>query len=394
MDFSLTEEQTMFRDLFRDFAEKEVAKVAEHTDRSEEPPVELLNKAAAQGFFGAPIPEAYGGVGIDWQSYTMLAEELGKHCLSTAITIGLHTSLAAMSILDAGTEEQKQKYLPPMAAGEMIGAFALTEPDAGSDPGSLTTTAERVEGGYKLNGVKSWVANAGVGGVFVVFAATNPGAKQNGLSAFIVEKDSPGVMVGYREKTLGLRGLGIHTVYFEDCFVPEINLLGGENQGWDIIIRAFNRVRLTLAAISLGAAEASLALGVTFAAERKQFGTQIANKQAIQNYVADVSTDIEALRGLVRHAAWLADEAGRGNRAPTEFGRAASMAKYFGARVAKDAANKMLQVHGGYGFSDEYAISRFYRDVRALRILGGTDEMQRYVVARAAFEEKGIRIQP
>ncbi|MBI2976437.1 MAG: acyl-CoA dehydrogenase family protein [Chloroflexi bacterium] len=387
MDFSLTEEQTMFRDLFRDFAEKEVAKIAEHVDRSEEPPLDLYKKAAAQGFFGAPIPEAYGGVGIDWLSYTLLAEELGKHCLSTAVTIAIHTSLAAMSILDVGTEEQKQKHLPAMAAGEVIGAFALTEPDAGSDPGSLTTRADKVEGGYRLNGTKNWVSNAGLGGVMVVFASTHPGARHKGISAFVVANDAPGVMIGYREKTLGLRGMDIRTVYLEDCFVPEANRLNGENEGWAIVVRAFDRVRLTLAAVALGAAQTALALGVTFAAERKQFGVQIAHKQAMQNYVADTATDIEALRGLVRHAAWLA---GSGQ----EFGRAASMAKYFGGRVAKDAANKMLQVHGGYGFSDEYAISRYYRDVRALRLLGGTDEIQRYVVARAAFEEKGLRIQP
>lgn len=393
MDFSLTEEQIMFRDLFRDFAEKEVAKLAEHIDRAEEPPLDLFKKAAAQGFFGAPIPEAYGGVGIDWQSYCMLAEELAKHCLTTAVTIGLHTSLAAMSILDAGSEEQKQNYLPPMAAGEM-GAFALTEPDAGTDVGAVATSAEKTEGGYRLNGVKTWVTNGGLAGVFIVFASTDPKARRKGLTAFIVEKDTPGLTVGYREKTLGLRGLDIRTIYFDDCIVPESNRLGNENGGWEIIHRAFDRVRLTLAAVALGAAEASLALGVTFAAERKQFGTQIANKQAIQNYVADAATDIEALRGLVRHAAWLADQRGRDDRAPADFGRAASMAKYFGARAAKDAANKMLQTHGGYGFSDEYAISRYYRDVRALRILGGTDEIQRYVVARAAFEEKGITIQP
>src|SRR5574341_460022 len=176
MDFSLTEEQVMFRDMFRDFAEKEVAKAAEHTDRNEEPPLELFKKAAAQGFFGAPIPEQYGGVGLDWQSYCLLAEELGKHCLSTATTVAIHTSLAAMSILDVGTEEQKQKYLPPMAAGERIGSFALTEPDAGSDPGSLTTAADKVEDGYRLNGIKGWVSNAGIGGVLVVFASTTPGA--------------------------------------------------------------------------------------------------------------------------------------------------------------------------------------------------------------------------
>lgn len=388
MDFSLSEEQLMFRDLFRDFAENEVAKTAEHTDRSEAPPLDLYKKAAAQGFFGAPIPEAYGGVGIDSLSLAMLAEELAKHCVSTAITIGIHTSLVATTILHAGSEEQKKKYLPPMAAGEMIGAFALTEPDAGSDPGALATRAEKVDGGYRINGIKNWVSNGGIGGAYLVFASTTPSARHRGISAFVVEKDSPGVVVGYREKTLGVRGMDIRTMYFEDCFVPDANLLHEENRGWEVVVQAFNRVRLTLAAVALGAAEASLALGLTFAAERKQFGAPIAHKQAIQNYIADTAIEIEALRGLIRRAAWLAD-----SDSP-EFGRAAAMAKYFGARVAKEAANKMLQVHGGYGFSEEYAISRLYRDVRALRLLGGTDEIQRYVVARSAFEEKGIRIQP
>ncbi len=389
MDFSLTEEQTMFRDLFRDFAEKEIAKVAEHVDRSEEPPLALFQKAAAQGFFGGPIPEAYGGVGVDWLSYANLMEEIGKHCLSTAITIGTHTSLAALSILGHGTEDQKQKYLPALAAGETIGAFALTEPEAGSDAGmgAMATTATKVEGGYRLNGTKTWVTNGGLGGLTLVIAATAPGQGAKGLTVFIVPNDAEGVTVGYREHTLGLRGLDIRTLYFENVFVPDAARLGEENGGWEVARQAQDRLRLTLAAIALGAAEACLALGVTFAAERKQFGIQIAHKQALQNYVADVSVEIEALRGLVRQAAWLADTG-------QDFARAASMAKYHGARTAKDAANKMLQVHGGYGFSDEYAISRYYRDVRALRVMGGTDELQRFGMAQAAFADKGLAIQP
>jgi alkylation response protein AidB-like acyl-CoA dehydrogenase len=387
MDFSLTEEQTMFRDLFRDFAEKEIAKVAEHVDRSEEPPLELFKKAAAQGFFGAPIPETYGGVGIDWLSYSLMSEEFGKHCLSTAITIGLHTSLAALSIRAAGTEEQKQRYLPALAAGEMVGALALTEPEAGSDSGAVTTTATKVEGGYRLNGTKTWVTNGGLGGLTMVLASTKPGAGQKGLSVFIVPNQTEGLTIGYRERTLGLRGLDIRTLYFENVFVPDAALLGEEHGGWAVAKPAFDRVRLTLAAIALGAAEACLALGVTFAAERKQFGVAIAHKQAMQNYVAEAAIEIEALRGLVRQAAWLADTG-------QDFSQAASIAKYHGARTAKDVANKMLQVHGGYGFSDEYAISRYYRDVRALRIMGGTDEMQRQAVAQAAFADKGLLLQP
>jgi alkylation response protein AidB-like acyl-CoA dehydrogenase len=385
MDFSLTEEQQMFRDLFRDFAEKEVAPLAEHTDKAEAPPVDLLQKAAAQGFLGATIPEAFGGAGLDYLTFTLLAEEIAKHCLSTAITIAIHTTLASMSILDAGSEEQKQKYLPRLAGGE-LGAFALTEPEAGSDPGSLQTRARRENGTFDLEGVKNWVSNGGLASVFVVFASTEPGAKHRGLSAFILEKDLVG-LVGQREPTLGLRGMDIRTLYFEGSRVPAENLLGPLNGGWPIVLRAFERVRLALAAAALGAAEGALAHGVRFAAERKQFGVPIAQKQAIQNYIADCAVEIESLRHLVHYTAWLADSG-------QLFGRQASMAKYLGARVAKDTANKMLQVHGGYGFSDEYPISRIYRDVRALQLLGGTDEIQRYAVARGVLDEKGLKIQP
>lgn len=234
MDFSLTEEQQMFRDLFRDFAEKEVARVAEHTDKTEEPPVEVLQKAAAQGFLGATIPEPYGGAGLDYLTFTLLAEEIAKHCLSTAITISIHTLLASMSILDAGTEEQKQKYLPRLAGGELA-SFALTEPDAGSDPGSLQTRARRENGTFYLDGVKNWVSNGGLASVHVVFASTEPGKRHQGLSAFIVEKDSPFVMVGHREPTLGLRGMDIRTIYFEDGHIPADNLLGPLNGGWPIV---------------------------------------------------------------------------------------------------------------------------------------------------------------
>ncbi len=382
MDFSLTEEQQMFHDLFRDFAEKEVAKVAEHTDRAEEPPIELFKKAAAQGFLGANTPEQYGGAALDTLTTTLLIESIARHCLSTAVTLAIHTALASGSILDAGTEEQKETYLPRLAGGELA-AFALTEPEAGSDAQALQTQAIADNGHYRLNGVKSWVSNAGPASVLVVIARTGP----ENLSAFIVEKTSPGLSLGQREPTLGVRGVDIRTVYLEDVRVPAANLLGALHGGWPIALRAFDRVRVCLAAAALGAAEGALALGVKFAAERKQFGTSIANKQAIQNMVADSAVEIESLRHFVHHTAWLADTG-------QPYSQAASMVKYLGARVAKDAANKMLQVHGGYGFSDEYVISRVYRDVRALRFLGGTDEIGRFAVAREVFAETGMKLQP
>ena len=386
MDFALTEEQQMFRDLFRDFADKEVAPLAEHNDQTEEPPVGLFSKAASQGFLGATLPEQYGGAGMDMFTYCLLVEAIAQHCLATAAALGIHTMLAAMTILDAGSDAQKQAILPRLAGGE-LGAFALTEPEAGSDAGAVQTCAARSDGHFRLDGVKSWVTNGGLAGVYVVVALTDPGATHHGLSAFIVDATTPGLTVGHREPTLGMRSLDIRTVYFDNCQVPAENLLGELNQGWTVVLRAFNRVRLSLAAAALGAAEGALALGVKFAIERRQFGAAIAQKQAIQNYVADCAVEIEALRHMVEHTAWLADSG-------QAFGPQASMAKYFGARVAHETANKMLQVHGGYGFSDEYAISRVYRDVRALRLLGGTDEMQRYAVARSVFDQQDVKIQP
>jgi alkylation response protein AidB-like acyl-CoA dehydrogenase len=386
MNYALSEEQQMFRDMFREFAEREVAPLAEHTDRSEEPPVTLLRKAAQQGLLAAALPEAYGGAGLDYISYALLVEEIAKCCLSTAATIGIHCMLSAMTILDAGTEAQKEAFLPRMAGGE-LGTFALTEPEAGSDPGSLQTQARSVNGHYAIDGVKSWVTNGSVAGLHVVFALTEPGARHRGISAFVVEASAPGLAVGHRDHTLGMRGLDIRTIYFEDCCVPGENLLGERNHGWPLVLAAFNRVRLSLAAAALGAAEAALNLGTRFAIERRQFGVPIAQKQAIQNYFADCAIAVESLRHMVFYAAWLADSG-------KEFGAQASMAKVLGARVAGDTANKMLQVHGGYGFSDEYAISRVYRDVRALRILGGTDQIQQYAVARALFDRHGLKIQP
>jgi alkylation response protein AidB-like acyl-CoA dehydrogenase len=386
MDFNLSEEQLMFRDLFRDFAEKEVARVAEHTDQAEAPPAEVLQKAAAQGFLGAPFPEALGGAAMDPLTYCLLLEALARQCASTAVTVAVHTSLAGLTILEAGTDAQKENYLPRLAGGE-LGAFALTEPEAGSDTTTLQTRAELAGGGWHFDGVKSWVSNGGTAGVFVVFAATAPAKRQAGLSAFIVEKSAPFLVVGHREPTLGLRGLDVRTLYLEGGPLPEGELLGPLNGGWELAQRAQDRFKLALAAVSLGLAENALDLGVRFAVERKQFGTAIAQKGAIQTYLADCAAEIESVRHLVHHAAWLADQG-------QDYRQAATIAKFLGARVAKDTANKMLQVHGGYGFSDEYAISRVYRDSRALKIIGGTDEVQRFLVAQAVLKEAGVTIQP
>ena len=387
MDFSLTEEQQMFQKMFRDFATKEVAPLAEETDHEEKPPLELLKKAAMQGFLGALIPEEYGGVGLDIVSYCMMLEELAKACASTAMTISVHNGLAAKTILDNGNEEQKRKYLEPMAMGDKIGAFALTEPAAGSDVAALEATAIKDDDKYVLNGNKIWVSNGDIASVFVVFAKTNPEAGGKGISAFIVERGMPGFKVGYREKTLGLRGLTCSTLYFDDCQVPAENLLGQEGAGFKIAMKALDFARLSLSAICLGGAQAALEVGVRFATEREQFGGPIALKQAIQNFIADTAAEIEALRYLVYHTAWLAD---RGE----PYTQEASIAKLIGSQTAMQAANRMLQVHGGYGYMKEYPIERMYRDFRALEILEGTSEIQRFIIASHILREKGIKIKP
>jgi acyl-CoA dehydrogenase len=276
-----------------------------------------------------------------------------------------------------------------MALGEKIGSFALTEPAAGSDIAALETRASHVCNGqdYILNGCKVWASNGEIADIFVVFAVTDPEAGDKGISAFIVEKDTPGFKVGYREKTMGLRGLTCNTLYFDDCKLPAENLLGEEGEGLKIATTASDFARLSLSAICLGGAQAALEAGIQFAVEREQFGGPIALKQAIQNFIADAAAEVEALRYLVYHAAWLADQG-------EPYTRDASIAKLIGSEAAMRIANKMLQVHGGYGYMKEYAIERMYRDFRALRIMQGTSEMQRFVIARDILKEKGLAIKP
>ena len=387
MDFALNEEQRMFQKMFRDFVTNEVAPLAEEIDQEEKPPLELLPKAAMQGFLGALLPEEYEGVALDAISYCLLLEELARACVSTAMTISVHNGLVSKTILENGSDEQKGKYLEAMALGEKIGCFALTEPAAGSDPTAMETRASQDGEDYILNGCKTWASNGEIADVFLVCAITDPEAGPKGISAFIVEKDTPGFKVGYREKTLGLRGLICNTLYFDDCRLPAANLLGQEGEGFKIAMKALDFARLSLSAICLGGAQAALEVGVQFAVEHEEFGGPIALKQAIQNFIADTAAEIEALRYLVYHTAWLADTG-------EPYTRHASMAKLFGSEMAMRAANNMLQVHGGFGYMKEYAIERMYRDFRALQIVEGTSEMQRFVIARDILKEKGIQIKP
>ncbi len=382
MNFSLSEEQLMFKKMFSDFCTKEIRPHGEEIDQTEEPPVKLLQKAASQGFWAALVPEQLGGAGMDIFTYMMMLEELARADMSTALTLSIHNSLVVKTILEYGTTDQKERYLKSLSFGECLGAFALTEASAGSDAGSIKLSAIRNGSEYYLTGSKNWVSNGALAGMFLVFART-----EKGITAFLVDKELPGVKVGYREKTLGLRGVACNTIYFQNAIVPESNRLGEEGQGFQIVLQALDLSRLGMGAIALGGTERALEEAVKFSMEHIQFGAPIAQKQAIQNYIADAKTQIEALRCLVTHTALLAESKQR-------FALEASITKLFGARIAYEVTHKMLQVHGGYGYMKDYPIERFYRDCRALEIIEGTSQIQQFLIAREIYRKEGLEIQP
>jgi alkylation response protein AidB-like acyl-CoA dehydrogenase len=401
MDFTLSKEQDMFLAMFRDFSAKEVAPQVEELDHEEKPPLDVLRKAAQQGFLGATLPERYFGAELDYLSYALLVETLARDSLSVAVTLATHVSLVAMSILAHGTDAQKEEWLPPMAAGEMMGAFALTEPDAGSDVAALQTRStlpqplpgwegsqssppggEGLEVEAILDGIKTWVTNGEIAGLFLVFAQG-----PQGVDAFLVPADAPGLTVGYREPTLGLRSVVFNTVYLEGCRVSGTNRLGEPGTGWEIAQRARDCMAVALSAAGLGVAEASIDAAAQFATERVQFGVPIAQKQAIQNRVAEAKIEVEALRYLVYRAAWLVDQGG-------DLSCDAALVKAHGARVARSVTDRMVQVMGGYGYMEDYPLARKYRDARALSIIGGPTELQQVRIAQHVFAERDVVVVP
>ncbi|HET89263.1 MAG TPA: acyl-CoA dehydrogenase [Chloroflexi bacterium] len=382
MDFTFSEEQEMFRAMFRDFSAKEIAPQAEELDHEEKPALGALRKAAQQGFLGATLPEEYFGAELDYTSYAMLIETLAADSVSTAVTLATHVSLVAMSILNHGTPEQREEWLPLLAAGEVIGAFALTEPDAGSDVQAVATRATPDGDQVTLDGVKTWVANGEIAGLFLVFAQ---GAE--GMDAYLVPQDTPGLTVGYREPTLGLRSATFNTLYLEGCRVSEANRLGQPGEGGSIAQQAQDRMAVALAAAGLGVSENAIQVAAQYATERVQFGVPIAQKQAIQGYIAEAKIEVEALRYLVYHAAWLVDQRG-------DYGFDASVVKAFGARVARSVTNRMVQVMGGYGYMEDYPMARKYRDARALHIIGGPTELHDFQIAQRIFADLDMDIAP
>ena len=374
MDLKFTEEHEMMRKMVRDFAEKDVAPLAAELDEKGEVPFENIKTMGRLGLLGLTAPEEYGGCGADTISYVIAIEELSKACASTAIVMAVQNSLVNYGLTKFGTEEQKQKYLTKLVTGEWIGAFALTEPGAGSDAAAQRTTAVRDGDFYVLNGTKHFITNGGFADVVIVFAMTDKSRGSRGISAFIVEKTFPGFSVGKEENKMGIRGTNTSELIFEDCRVPAENLLGKEGQGFKIAMIALDAGRIGVGAQAVGIAQAAFEAAVEYAKTREQFGGPISRLQAIQWMIADMATRIEAARLLVYNAALKKDSGER-------FTKEAAMAKLYASETAAFVVDRALQIHGGYGYMKEYPVERYYRDARITRLYEGTSEIQRLVIA-------------
>ncbi|HFJ9293112.1 TPA: acyl-CoA dehydrogenase AcdA [Bacillus cereus] len=375
MHFKLSEEHEMIRKMVRDFAKNEVAPTAAERDEEERFDRELFDKMAELGLTGIPWPEEYGGIGSDYLAYVIAIEELSRVCASTGVTLSAHTSLAGWPIFKFGTEEQKQKFLRPMAEGKKIGAYGLTEPGSGSDAGGMKTIAKRDGDHYILNGSKIFITNGGIADIYVVFALTDPESKQRGTSAFIVESDTPGFSVGKKESKLGIRSSPTTEIMFEDCRIPVENLLGEEGQGFKVAMQTLDGGRNGIAAQAVGIAQGALDASVEYARERHQFGKPIAAQQGIGFKLADMATDVEAARLLTYQAAWLESEG-------LPYGKESAMSKVFAGDTAMKVTTEAVQVFGGYGYTKDYPVERYMRDAKITQIYEGTQEIQRLVISR------------
>ncbi len=378
MDFELTDEQQLIRDAVREFAEAEVAPIAAELDRDHRFPHELLPKLAEMNLMGMTYPEKEGGAGADYVSYVIAVEEISRVCASTGIIMSSHNSLATWPIYTFGTRAQKDHYLHDMTSGRRLGAFALTEPAAGTDAAAGTTTATPTADGYALNGSKMFISNAPHAEVYIVFAKTDPDRGTRGISAFIVEKDTPGFAVGEAEHKMGIRGSSTPPIYLTDCRVPKEALLGEEGEGFKIAMATLDGGRIGVSAQALGIAQAALDSSVAYAKERVQFGKPIANLQAIQWMIADSALDVDAARLLVYRAASCV---ANGRPYSTE----GAMAKLFASEAATRVAGRAIQIHGGYGYTESYPVERNYRDAKITELYEGTSEVQRMVIARSAL---------
>jgi alkylation response protein AidB-like acyl-CoA dehydrogenase len=381
MSIQFTDEQLMIQSMVRDFAREVIAPTAAERDKKKAFPAENLKRLAELGFMGMMVPPEYNGSGADTVSYVLALAEVAYACAATAVVMSVHNSIVCESILRYGSEAQKQQWLKRLAAGELLGAFALTEPHAGSDPLRQSTKAVRDGDDYVLNGTKRFITTAKNAGLIIVTAKTDEGARHRGISAFIIPQGAAGLAVGHLEDKMGLRASDTADVIFEDCRVPAENLLGSEGEGFKIAMTALDGGRIGIAAQSVGVAQAALDAAVQYAKEREQFGQSISKFQGLRWIVADMATEIEAGRQLMLSAAAMKD---RG----VNFSMQASMAKLYASEMVNRVTARAVQMHGGYGFIREYPVERFYRDARVFTIYEGTSEIQRIVISNHIFQDK------
>ena len=374
MNFELSEEQLLIRGMVKEFAASEVAPIAAEIDRNHRFPEESIPKLAKLNLLGVPYPEEFGGAGADNVSYVLVIEELARVCASTAAIVSGHTSLATWPIFEFGTSAQKEKYVTNLASGSMLGAFAITEPGAGTDAAAGKATAVVDGDEYVLNGSKIFITNGGYADVYIVTAMTDLAAGTRGISAFIVEKDAPGFSVGEKEHKMGIKASSTTPLYFSDCRIPKDALLGKEGKGFNIAMATLDGGRIGIAAQALGIAQGAFDASIAYAKERVQFGKPLAALQAIQWMIADMATDIDAARLLVYRAAWKKDQG-------LPYGTAASMAKLFASETSTRVADRAIQIHGGYGYTESYPVERAYRDAKITELYEGTSEVQRLVIA-------------
>lgn len=381
MLFKLTDEQLMIQNMVREFSRKVIAATASERDKTKEFPAENFRQMGELGLMGMMIPEIYGGEEADAVSYVLALSEIAYSCASTSVVMSVQNSIVCESFYKFGTEEQKLKFLVPLASGEIIGAFALTEPDAGSDPVSQSTTAVREGDSYVINGTKRFITSGKNSSVVLVTAKTNESVGHRGISCFIVPKGTPGLVVGHLEDKMGLRASDTTDVIFENCRVPAANILGEEGDGFKIAMSGLDSGRIGIAAQSLGVAQAAFDAAVKYAQKRKQFGSVISKHQAIRFQIADMATQIEAARQLIFSAASMKD---RGE----PYTKEASIAKLFASEMVNKVTARAIQIHGGYGFTKDYNVERYYRDARVFTIYEGTSEIQRMVISNHILRDK------
>ena len=378
MDFNLSEEHQLIRQGVQEFCDKHVCPIAEEVDRNQRYPEEVIKKIAEQEWMGIYFPPEYGGAGADMMSYVIVLEELARACSSTCVVVSAHSSLAGYPLYKFGTEQQKQKYLTPLCKGEMIGAFALTEPGAGTDAAASTTTAVLDGNEWVLNGSKIFITNAPVAGVHIVFAMTDKSKGTKGISAFIVPCEAPGLIIGKHLDKMGIRGSLTSEVLFKNCRIPKENLLGAEGQGFKIAMMTLDGGRIGIASQALGIAQAALDESIKYSKERVQFGKPISTLQPIQWMIANMVSEVQASRLLTYHAAWCYDQG-------LPYSSQAAMAKLFASETAVRQTDRAVQIHGGIGYIKGTKVERLFRDAKITEIYEGTSEVMRMVIAGGAL---------